>query len=494
MLGFLNPFTWLRWLSQFVAGWFLSLPLRDVPKALPAVAAGALFVACTIAAWSQNSNWRGRLLDEQMFDAFERDDYQTAELVLSRKMRLSPGDAALIYRFGITKDALGQTELASEIMNSLVSGRQHEPAARWLLEKRFIGRNWKELSIEEREDFGRILKLINRESPKDFKARQLYADYLIANGQMSKAIPLLDDLARVQPMRGLQAAAIARKLGNDATATRLAKRTLGSVQKILEEDPSNAILTLAVAQNQLFLKRYPESVRTLERGIKLAKKEDERKKLSVAMGDAIVAWVGFIEQSPADSDIDRQRILKMLQVALTYAPNNPRVLTLVADQVLATMHKTDAQTRALRKALVEGTSPGIAHFIRGTAALINDDFERAERSLALAEKELPRSGAILNNLAVAMAMGDDPKLEIALVVSNKAIDMTPSATPHFFETRGQILFRLDQYMEAIPDLEKALPVKTLALKAHESLAVCYEKIGEPDLAAMHSDAVKDLKN
>ena len=490
MSSFLNPFTWLRAFWQFVGSWFLSLPWNNSVKTLPAIFLMLLIgVAGFIA--SNKSNWRSEWLNKQLQVAVESNHYATAELVVKRQLGYQPDDKELLFRLASLKEAQEAHEEALRLMRILVGYQQHVGAAKWLLQHEYIGKNWHQLDFKQQEEFGAILKLLTKEEPDNMMFKQLYADYLIACQKFPQAIPVLNDLARAQPMRGLQAAALARQMGNQAIAKRYAEQALETVAKLSIEDPTNSILALAVAQNQLFLKRYGEAVRTLERAVKRAKIPEDQQKLSLAMGDAIVAWVGFIEESPQHSDKDRQRVLRMLQVALKYAPNNPRVLTLVADQVLATMDEKDEQTRALRNALVSGTSPGIAHFIRGTAALMKGDLQRAEQSLQLAEKELPRSGAILNNLAVAMSMTDEPKLELALKMSNKAIELTPGASPHFYETRGQILVRLERHTDAIADLEKALSVKSLASKAHEALAICYEKIGDSELAEAHREAIQE---
>lgn len=489
MTEYLNPLNWLRWSGQLVGGWFVSLPIRELPKAILAVAFLALMVICTFAAQSETSDWRGRLLDRQLRSSVDRDDFDTAELILNRKLTMSPDDTQLLFQLGITKDSLDDKEAATKLMRSLVVVKRHEPAARWMLQNSYLGKDWNQLSQADKEEFGGLLRLIYTEAPNDIAIKNLYADYLIADQNFTKAIPLLDDLARVQPMRGLQAAALSRRLGNTATADRLARRTLLDVEKLFAEDPSNSILALAVAQNQLFLKRYPEAVRTLEQGIARAKTDPEKMQLMQAMGDGIVVWVQSVQSSESkDTETERLRVLKMLQVALRYAPNNPRVLTLVADQVLATMNDQDAQLATIRKALVSGTSPGIAHFIRGTAYLMNGDQDRASQSLELAANELPQSGAILNNLAVALSMRQDADFERALTISEQAILQTPDASPHFYETRGQILQRLGRYKQAIPDLERALLIPALAKNAHLSLAKCYGELGDQEIAGMHLEA------
>jgi tetratricopeptide (TPR) repeat protein len=293
-------------------------------------------------------------------------------------------------------------------------------------------------------------------------------------------------------MRGLQAAAISRKLGNYVVADHLADRTLEKVTRLYQENPTNVSLALAVAQNQLFLKRYPEALETLHLGVRRAKTDEGRTQLNQAIGDAIVAWVNSLPVS-SSGRIDHQlRVLRMLEVALKHAPNNPRVLTLVADHVLTAMDQDDAEVVAVRQALIDGTSAGIAHFIRGTAALLRDDIDSATTSLQLAAEHMPHSAAILNNLAVALTARDDSKLEQALKISESAIKYSDRPTPYYYETRGQILFRLGRYFDAIPDFERALRIPALAPAAHESLAECYRQIGDGELSRLHSQEAEAL--
>ena len=97
------------------------------------------------------------------------------------------------------------------------------------------------------------------------------------------------------------------------------KRRSENVSKLSEEEPTNTVLALAVAQNQLFLHRYAEAVKTLDRSIRLAKTKEEALRLNQAMGDSIVAWVTYIQEESDDTKTEQTRVLKMLQTALQYA-------------------------------------------------------------------------------------------------------------------------------------------------------------------------------
>ncbi len=491
MLRYLSPLAWIRWTGQFLNAWAMSVPWQDAAKGVPALLLLITLGVTGFIAYSDGSSWRSNLVSRQYRAAVDAEDFATAELVLRRQLKESPDNSELLYRLAETRDALDFRDEATGIMRALVENRQHVPAAVWLLQKKYLGGKWSDLEASEKRELGKVLTIVYKQAPGDSRVTALYADYLIINEQAPLAIPLLESLINDQPMQGLRAAAIARQNGMEVQAERIADQTLRVVSQKWKEEPKNVAVSLAVAQNQLFLARHSDAVETIETAIGRAETSQEKQILHTAMGDAIVAWVGFIEQSPTKTLKDRLRSLKMLQLALQYAPSNPRVVTLVVDRVLATVSDDHEQVVALREALVKGTSPGIAHFIEGTAAMMNGDAEKGGNHLQMAAKLMPNSGAILNNLAVAMSTRENPDLEQALKLSETAIQQTPGATPHFFDTRGQILFQMKRYSDAIPDLERALVVASLASSAHKSLAVCYQQIGENEIAQKHREAAQE---
>ncbi len=493
MLRYLNPLAWMRWFGEFFYLWFVSAPWRDAPKTLPFLGLLAFLVVAGALSLSSASQWRSSLLDNQLRKAFERDDYATAELVLQRKLSARSDDAKLLHQLALTRDAQGNHDEAVSLMRDIVYTKDFSPSVEWLLKDQYIGKTWANLDDVQKKEFGKLLATLSAERPKDLNVKQLYADYLIASDRSKDAVLLLEELMPVQPMRGLQAAAIARRNGNFSQANSLAEKTLQLVEKLMSEDPTNSGIVLAVAQNQVFLKKYQDAVRTLNLGVQRAKANRDKVKLNQAMGDAMVAWVNSLDETPQTTSKQRLRVLQMLEAALRYAPNNPRVLTMVADKVLATANEDDEEIEAIRQALVSGTSPGISHFLKGTAALMNDDTEKATRHLKIAAELMPRSAAILNNLAVAMTLRPDGDMDQALKLSNSAIEQAHRPTPHFYETRGQILLRMKKFESAIPDLERALQVVSLAPNAHRALAECYKSLGEDGIAEAHLDSAEQLE-
>lgn len=489
-MKFINPINWARWAGQFIYLWVLSTPWGKAVAAIPAMVVFGLVFTSLVIAYTEGNDWRKTAVQEQTINALRRDDHLTAELLIRRQIEEGDQSAETIYRLALARNQQDETEEARSLMRGLVAQQRDARAARWLLQELYEQKKWADLENEEQREFGQLLRLLSEEVPDDLGIKKAYADYLIRTNRQNQAVPYLVQLASVQPMFGLQAAMISRQAGEDDAATRYAETTLEKIQQLFEEEPASPQLAMANVQALIFLEKHADAVRLLSESIGRMKTKEHQAGLQQAMGDTIVVWINKIESEPNETVEERLRVLKMLQVALQYAPNNPRVLSLVADQVLKTLESDDKELGKIRAALVKGSSPGIANFIRGTAALLKGDAEKATLHLKLAVKHLPHSPAILNNLAVAIAEKEDGDLEQALQISEQAIESVSTPNAYFYETRGQILTKLGKHLEAIPDLERALAEESLANAAHESLAVCFEALGQEDLAEEHRAAMK----
>jgi Flp pilus assembly protein TadD len=103
----------------------------------------------------------------------------------------------------------------------------------------------------------------------------------------------------------------------------------------------------------------------------------------------------------------------------------------------------------------------------------------------LALKSLPNSTVVLNNLAYTMSQGEDADLPKALTLIDEAIAKLPEPKPQYYDTRGNILLKMERWADAIPPLEAISNEPALGLAAHQGLAICYEKLGNEELARVH---------
>ena len=324
-MKYINPVFWYRTVNQFFYEWFMTLQWTHLAKSIPAIMLLLVGVVVAGVAYSDGSNIRSRWLTQQFVEANREGDMATAELVVSRQLGFNPGDEKLMYTLATTKAEQEEDQKAAALMRQLVRDKRSHRAARWLISEEYIGKTWKDLDDAQRKEFGDLLQMVISDRPEDVRFQRLLADYYIASRKFNDALPVLEQLSYVEPMRGLQAAALARQLGEIDTAERLSKATLEKVEAMLREDRGNLNLALAVAQNQLFLKRYGDAVKTLRASISQCETDQQKVAMSVHLGDALVLWVRSLEESGGGSDFERVRVLRMLQAALQYAPNNPRV-------------------------------------------------------------------------------------------------------------------------------------------------------------------------
>jgi tetratricopeptide (TPR) repeat protein len=512
--------TFLRRSTWFLDAWAGSLPRAQLAGAVPFMCLALLAIPGYYFVGSSDDGARASLLARQLAAAWSREDFDTALLLIERQLQSSPNDARLKYDLARARAANNQHEEAVALMRRLAfagspptatedsaeDGDEQEKSARlakirggelraalWLIENEYSRRGWEEMEFQQQHEYAALLEWAASSSPNDLRIQQLYAEALLKSQRYREALPVLVSLIPTAPGIGLRAAIVARGLGEEDRAQRYARESLTQFTKLSQAEPANPALAMAAAQCQLFLRLYPEAFQTIDGAIARADADPQRQQLGQVLAEVIVAWVSALESKAERNPSERLRILRLLQVALQHAPNNGRVLQMVAKQVLKSADDDDQQIAAVRESLTQGTSPGISHFIQGTAAVIKEDFQTATLHLELAAKTLPQSGVILNNLAFVLGHQEDADLERALAMANAAIEMTPKPTPHFFETRGQILVKMERFIDAIPDLEIALAIAELAPRAHQSLAQCYRELGTIELSEQHELAAEKAR-
>jgi len=383
-----------------------------------------------------------------------------------------------------TADLLKQRKLAAgdDAINQLLHlaiDAKYGEAALWLLEKEFSPITWAQWDNQKRDQFGKLLEVAAKEFPTHHSVADLYANYLLSEGQVEKALIQIEILSARQPARALQGAVILQKMGRVAQAESMIRRGIDLVNKMADQEPGNVDLVILNAQFELFLKRFPNAIELLTRA---AKRSDDTR-LRPALAETYLLWSRDLSEV-ADSTERFSRQLALLNQAMQLAPNHPLVINDLMSVILQCSDLSDPNVVELRNSLIHGIAPELAHFINGTAAMLRGDVESASLHLELAAEALPIAPAVLNNLAVALSQGDSADLNRAHALVNNAIQRVPNE-PYFYETRGQILLRLDRYKEAIIDFEKALHVRKLAAQIHQGLATAYAALGQQDIAQGH---------
>lgn len=507
-----------RWVIQFIAAYFVSFPFYRLPAAMPFLLLVISAAVCYGLFRAEDKGLRAQKLENQLKAAYSREDFETARVVLQRKLNLSPNSRDLRYDLAQVHLALEQPDKAKQIMRALAyaiqgpaaigddddsevgkssqadraRGRGDIRAARWLLEKQFVGRPWSEMSDAEKNEAGYLLQWISSNKPDDLAVRAMYADFLLQKKRFGDALAQMQPLIAGNPLYGLQAAIVAQGNGMADDAKDYARQALRAATTIAQNEPNNVPIQGVITQCHLILQQHEEAVRSLQAALQRAQTDQQKQEIGQALGGTLVAWIDYRESKEAFTKADRLWAFNVLQRALQFAPNNPLVMEMVTRQVMAAANQENEQLAAMKEALVQGIAPGFAHFIEGTVAAMNDDADKALLHLELASKTMPSSGLIMNNLAFVLANRPEPQLERALQISEQAIRSVKNPEPHYYETRGQILYKLGRHRDAISDLEIGLAIPELKGNVHRSLAECYQQIGQAELSAVHTKEAEEL--
>lgn len=124
----------------------------------------------------------------------------------------------------------------------------------------------------------------------------------------------------------------------------------------------------------------------------------------------------------------------------------------------------------------------------GTEFLVNlgflyhelKDWKQAEQSYLKAMKIKPDDALLLNNYAYMLAESDE-RLDRALALVDSALSLQPD-TPSFLDTKGWILYKLNNYEDARKYLEKASQNNPENPEIYEHLGDLYRAMGENALA------------
>lgn len=360
-------------------------------------------------------------------------------------------------------------------------------AARWLLEKVYVGKKWDELDQTDQTELGQLLECVYQESPDDSETAHLYLDFLSNSGRRRETILVLQRLGETQPIRLLQAAQTLRQLGESEDATSVAQNALQKLELLFAKDPKNVDLSIGIARCQRFLFRYSEAIQTLRQSLDQVKLDESRAGLSRSIGRTYVLWRAHAKQvqSLNSNETDAsQDSWSLLTEAIRWAPNDPIVLKVLADELIELAFETDEAKRQEQMQPLDEVPEAFRDLVKGVVAFIQNETDEGDRYLDLAVKSLPANVGMLNNLADTLsttsagAVVNKGLNDAALRLSNAAIARLPNENPAYLMTRGQILFRMERYREAIADLEQAVGVPELQTIAKQLLEVCESRLNK----------------
>jgi tetratricopeptide (TPR) repeat protein len=467
----------------FLRGWLQSRPLPALLHSIPFVLA-VLAVAFLLlqAGRVSRSDLALRYRDSALKAAADGNTKASA-LWLEKAALLDPSDPKYLYSQALLADEGGRRDQARSIMQRIASadGAGYPPAHFWLAQD-LIGQSLP-LTPELSKVLEHHLKQALQSQPLEAESHALLGRLMVIRGDRLQAISHLEMAVREKPECHLALAVLYQEQQEPEQAARSARRAADYFAKLVAAEPAAWKHRLPWAQAELLGDHYAKAIGILEPAVDKAADPAPFRELLVAAHLGSLAELAQREPNRLDKQLD------ILNAAFQYGPENPEVLTLIAN--LMTQERDDADSRQvaeLRKALMltlaSGTAPPLVHLIVGTRALEAGDVDRAVTHLELAFKANPDLPMVLNNLAWGLAHRKPPDLVRALQMIDTAIPL--SDHPNLHGTRAVILSALGRSQDAINELETVLRRHPDPAWVHESLADLYRQAGVEDLAELHT--------
>ncbi len=149
--------------------------------------------------------------------------------------------------------------------------------------------------------------------------------------------------------------------------------------------------------------------------------------------------------------------------------------------------------KSLHVQLANGGASAVTHLLLGNAYFNQNNLDRAIQHWQLAQGQDPNMVLALNNLAVAYSRLDPPRIDDAIKLIDRAIELS-GGDPEYFDSKGEIEYRGKRYEASITSYEKALQRNPYRLNTRNKLIDSYQKINMTDMVDAQLDVIKKIRD
>ncbi len=468
----------------FVLDWFYTRNWWALAGALPALLAGAATWAVLMIGKSTPDEYWLRTYNRRAVDALSVEDTTAAEVYFRRMAMLNRSAPPTIYGLAVTAARRKDYDRARALMRRIAPEHAagYPPAHFWLA-KEILKENGR-LAPGAEELLEHHLTQSLGDNDANWESHAILGQLYGARGDAKRAIPHLLQVSRQRPDLQLMLAILYEREKNTTAARASAKGARDFFREKAESDPKALEARIQWARCEVLLKNYDEAVRILQEGLTSSAPEG----FHAALVEVYLRRYAAVPEAEPGSLVKR---LELLNSALAHGPDNPHVLTLLADLSTRDWGRAGETSKLLQQVLARGTAPATVHAILGTRALQQGDLEKGRMHLELAYEGNRQMPAVLNNLAWALANAEKPDLQRALQLAQAANKL--SNHPEISDTIGTILARMGRHREAVKELETALRAFPGRPDLHRKLAGLYETLGDAQLAKLHDQLAKQGK-
>jgi len=409
--------------------------------------------------------------------AMSAGEYGKARVAFERLLQMDTrSNDAYLFGLALSLKGLGQEQEAAALLANLapLDSAGYPPAHMLIARVILANPNSHRDSLDSAASH---LKRILAVQPENFEARMMLGQLYTKTGQWEQAKEYLETAYPSRKEAALTLALVAGYQRDETGFMRWAEQARVFFKAQVEARPGEPLLRIYWAEATLMLGEYKAALNILETGI-------------MQSGDAAYyqmaarvysEWSRKVAQTSPD---DLGRRLHLIQCGLDYAANNEQLLLqLIALSQLSGREAGQARAH-LNQLLAQGGDTAMLHLCLGIDAWQRQRVKEARQHFSLAYEMAPQMPYVANNMAMILALGEEPDLPRALGIIQSVVDKFPK-DPHFRDTRGRILGKLGRWQEAVRDLEYALPLVSAKGSTHALLAEAYRHLGLEEMALQH---------
>jgi len=411
---------------------------------------------------------------------------QFADLLFRRVLQVESKNKRARYYVANQMSMRGNRDQARSMMESMAPGdiKGYEPAHTWLagdlLQKLSSG------MATDREALNHHLAIASDWAGTNPALLAIYSQLLESEKRPREAIGMMQRAANRDPSNYLALASLFARYRQPIQAKEAVERAVQHYSASFGKKDEPDSDRIAVAEAYLQIQKFDESVKVLQQGLML---RQDRPALRRALSNVYrIAYRMQLRRS--DSGV--QANLNLLNAALAADPTNPVLGEEVALLQPMGVKPDDKLIQTLQKQLAAGTASAVTHVLLGNAYYGRDDLKKAQIHWELALGQDPNFVLAMNNLAMALALKEQPDFNRAIELVDRAL-VVAKDNPEILDSKGEILALMSKHLEAIPFFENAIRLGPYRMATREKLAKSYEAAGLLEQSLAQFDVVDKLK-
>ncbi|HJN09212.1 MAG TPA: tetratricopeptide repeat protein [Pirellulaceae bacterium] len=457
--------------------WWHSRRWRRFLEGLPAILFAGLVLVPSMSSRFMNSN---RLTDRYKVavnDAIARDDPVTADVYMRKLLRLEAMDPKIRYAMAYVAGHQGDVRRESRLLTELASSEHGHPRAHLWMAKQIAAGKTTWTDEETDKLVGHLQAAIHSPSPPA-EAHVMLGQVYLRREDYPAALVHLEAALPQRPELHLTIGQVYLILDDAQRAHGELQRAARHFEQRVETDVNDVDAIVSWALACRLQEEVSEAQAILLQGLEHQPNDPRLRRF---LASNYVDESDQLMQSPLQHFAQR---LQLLEKALQYAPNYPPALSRLATFFALKGDLGEQARMKLKETLAAGKATATVHLILGTQSVAKGDMKAAALHFEQAHELNPKMPVLLNNFAWLLASQDEPELDRALELVNRALKIQP-AEPRIRETRGQIYAKQGHWRKALSDLEFALPTMVGNRELHQTLATVYHNLGDAELAVEH---------